>query len=72
MHTFNGRIDCMVQTQDFIYLFEFKRDESADAALAQIDDRDYVLPFTADSRKLFRIGVSFDSESRRLAEWKVK
>ena len=72
MHTFTGRIDCKVETDKFIYLFEFKRDESADAALKQIDDKSYTLPFIADSRKLFKIGVSFDSERRILADWKVQ
>ncbi len=71
MHTYTGRIDCRVQTNDFIYLFEFKRDESAAAALAQIDSKDYALPFVADSRKLYKIGVSFDSESRKLTDWAV-
>ena len=71
MHTYSGRIDCRVQTNDYIYLFEFKRDDSAEAALAQIDSRDYALPFIADSRKLFKIGVSFDSATRKLVGWKV-
>ena len=71
MHTFTGRIDCKLETDKFIYLFEFKRDESADAALKQIDDKSYTLPFVADSRTLYKIGVSFDSEKRILADWKV-
>lgn len=71
MHTYSGRIDCRVQTNDYIYLFEFKRDDSADAALAQIDSKDYALPFIADSRKLYKIGVSFDSSTRKLVGWKV-
>ena len=72
MHTFSGRIDCRVLTSSFIYLFEFKRDESADKALQQINDKDYTLPFAADSRKLYKIGVSFDSEKRILSDWKVE
>ena len=72
MHTFSGRIDCRVQTRKYIYLFEFKRDESAEMALRQIDDKSYTLPFVADSRKLYKIGVSFDSEKRLLSEWKVE
>jgi len=71
MHTYSGRIDCRVQTNDYIYLFVFKRDDSADAALAQIDSKDYALPFIADSRKLYKIGVSFDSSTRKLVGWKV-
>ena len=71
MHTYTGRIDCKVETRDYIYLFEFKRDETAEKALKQIDEKDYALPFVADSRKLYKIGVSFDTETRKLAEWKV-
>lgn len=72
MHTFTGRIDCRVQTKDYIYLFEFKRDEPAQEALAQIDSKKYALSFIADSRKLFKIGVSFDSETRMLKDWAVE
>ena len=71
MHTYTGRIDCSVQTQDYIYLFEFKRDSSAAEALAQINSKEYSLPFIADSRTLYKIGVSFDSESRKLTDWAV-
>ena len=71
MHTFSGRIDCKVETGDYIYLFEFKRDDTVEAALAQIDSKEYALPFVADDRKLIKIGVSFDSESRQLVGWQV-
>ena len=71
MHTYTGRIDCRVQTEQYIYLFEFKRDDTAEAALAQIDSKDYALPFIADSRKLYKIGVSFDSSTRKLAGWET-
>ena len=71
MHTFRGRIDCKVETGNFIYLFEFKRDDTAEAALAQIDRKEYTLSFAADSRKLYKIGVSFDSGSRMLSGWQT-
>ncbi|MDO5133341.1 MAG: AAA family ATPase [Eubacteriales bacterium] len=71
MHTFSGRIDCKVETGDYIYLFEFKRDDTAESALNQIDEMQYALPFAADSRKVFKIGVTFDSQKRILDGWKV-
>ena len=71
MHTFSGRIDCKVETKAYIYLFEFKRDDTAENALKQISSRDYALPFITDSRKLFKIGVSFDSTTRSLSGWKT-
>ena len=70
MHTYSGRVDCVVETADYIYLFEFKRDDTADAALRQINNKDYSLPFAADPRKLYKIGAAFDSKSRALTEWK--
>ena len=69
--TYKGRIDCKVETDHFIYLFEYKLDKTAEEALKQIDTKDYQLSFSADKRKLFKIGVSFDSKERKLADWKV-
>ena len=68
---YDGRIDLCIKTERYIYLFEFKRDDTAEAALAQIDTKDYALPYIADERKLYKIGVSFDSHSRKLVGWKV-
>ena len=70
-HTYTGRIDCKVETRNYVYLFEFKRDEPAKAALEQIERKDYALPFVADTRKVYKIGVAFDSKTRKLVEWEV-
>ena len=66
-------IGCLavVETAEYVYIFEFKLDKSADEALAQIKEKEYALPYKADKRKLFEIGVSYDSQSRSLQEWKV-
>ena len=50
------------------YLFEFKLDQSVYAVLAQIVEKQYALPYAADTRKLFKIGVNFDSATRNLTE----
>ncbi|MBP5495586.1 MAG: PD-(D/E)XK nuclease domain-containing protein, partial [Bacteroidales bacterium] len=70
-HTSDGRMDMVVQTADYIYIFEFKLDESADKALEQIEEKQYALPFAQDPRKLYKIGVNFSSETRRIESWKV-
>ena len=69
--TSNGRIDILLQTKDYVYIMEIKTDSSADAALQQIDEKGYDRPFAADSRRLFRIGVSFSKENRRIEDWKI-
>ena len=57
-----GRVDCIVETPDYIYLFEFKLDGTANEALQQIEDKGYARPYEADKRKLFKVGATFSSE----------
>ena len=71
MHTAAGRIDCVVETANFVYIFEFKRDKSADEALRQIEEKQYAKAYEADPRQLFLIGANFDSETRQLEGWKT-
>ena len=46
----HGRADAVVWTKDYIYLFEFKLDGDAQAALQQIDAKGYLIPYTADGQ----------------------
>jgi len=62
----SGRADAVVKTQDYIYLFEFKLDGSAEEAIKQIDDKDYLLPYQLDGRKLVKVGVDFSKEKRNI------
>ena len=67
-----GRADIIIEGDTDIYIFEFKLDGSADEALKQIEDCQYALPYLNDSRKIHKIGVNISSETRTVAEWKVK
>lgn len=69
--TSNGRIDLLLLTKDYIYLIELKIDNTAEAALQQIEDKGYAKPFADDPRRLFKIGVSFSTKNRRIEDWKV-
>lgn len=71
VHSAKGRADCIVETDDYVYVFEFKRDSSADEAIKQIEDMGYALAYVADKRKLIKIGVNFNSKERNLDGWKV-
>ena len=70
--TSDGRIDAVIQTADYIYIGECKLGKSADEALRQIDESGYTAPFRMDNRKLYRIGVSFSSETRGVKGYKIK
>lgn len=67
--TSNGRIDLIIQTKEFIYIFELKVNADADVALRQIAEKGYARPFEGDSRKLFKIGVNFSTATRRIEDW---
>ena len=66
-----GRVDCIVETPNYIYIFEFKLDGTADEALQQIEDKGYARPYEADTRKLFKVGTVFSSETGTISEFKV-
>ena len=70
-HTTDGRMDILVQTPQFVYIMELKIDQSADVALQQIEEKQYAKPFEGDGRTIYKVGVNFSSETRRMTEWKI-
>ncbi len=67
----HGRADLIIETPDYLYIFEFKLDGSADEALQQIEDKGYAQPYLSDPRPLYRIGAVISSQTRTVSEWKV-
>ena len=66
-----GRVDCTLELKDYVYIFEFKMEGSADEALQQIEARGYTKPYATDPRQVIRIGMNFSSETRTIAEWRT-
>ena len=71
-NTSHGRIDMVLQTDKFIYIMEFKLEGTAEEALKQINEKQYALPFEADGRKIFKIGVNFSAKTRNIEKWIVE
>ena len=69
--TNDGRIDAVVQTEDHIYLFEFKLDKD-DSALSQIKEKEYFKKYLLTPKKITLIGVNFDSEKGQLIDWQTE
>ena len=67
-----GRADCIVETDRYVYIFEFKLDGTAEEALRQIEEKGYARPYAGDSRCLFRIGASFSSRIGNIEDWKIE
>jgi hypothetical protein len=48
----------------------FKLNGTAEEALAQIDTKEYLLPWAGSGKQLFKIGVEFDYEKHNIGNWK--
>ncbi len=69
-HTNRGRIDMTVKTDRFIFIIEFKVDESPEKALEQIDEKHYADPYIADGRTVVKVGVEFSTADRNIRDWR--
>jgi len=61
-----GRADAVVKTKDYIYVFEFKLNGTAEEAIQQIDNKGYLIPYQLDGRTLVKVGVEFSKEERNI------
>ena len=69
--TTRGRIDITMQTPQYIYVIELKIDKSAEEALKQIEEKGYADAFKGDNRILYKVGINFDSETKKIDDWKI-
>jgi hypothetical protein len=69
--TNKGRMDAVIKTDTHIYVIEFKLDKTAEKALQQIKDRNYLQKFALDQRQKVMVGVSFDSNKGEIKDWKM-
>lgn len=67
----HGRVDCIIETHDYVYIFEFKLDGTADDAMRQIEEKGYAHEYGSDSRKVYKIGAVFSSETGTIGDWKM-
>ena len=71
VYSARGRCDALVETEKYIYAFEFKLDKSAAVALKQIDQKGYLTPYQNNGKQCFAVGVNFASASRKIVDWEV-
>lgn len=64
-----GRTDMVVWMPNTIYVFELKADGTSAEALQQIDDKGYAIPYANDGRKVVKVGVTFDTDTRTIDSW---
>lgn len=69
VETNDGRIDAVVELADHIFLFEFKIDKSAQAALQQIKDNRYYHKYRLHEKPITLVGANFNSTTRTVDDW---
>jgi hypothetical protein len=65
----SGRVDMVVWMPDTIYVFELKKDGTAQKALEQIDSKGYAIPYQTDCRRIVKVGVKFNADTRVPEDW---
>ncbi len=66
-----GRVDMVVWLPDATYVFELKVNGTAREALEQIDQKGYAFPYQAEDRKVVKVGVRFNADTRVPEDWVV-
>ena len=67
-----GRVDCIVETPQYVYIFEFKLDGTTTEALQQIEAKGYARPYEADNRVIVKVGVNFSSKTGTIEDWEIQ
>lgn len=70
--TCNSRMDVMLRTSRYIYIFELKTDGNVDEAMRQIDNRGYAHPYSDEGRKIILIAANYSSTYNNIDEWRIK
>ena len=71
VRTPKGRVDVVMRTALALYIIELKMNQNADAAMKQIDLKDYPSRFALCGLPVVKVGINFDSEKRNISDWTI-
>ena len=71
VRTSNGRVDMVMNSGKALYLFELKLNQSAEAAMNQINLKDYPARFALSGLPIIKVGINFDMEKHSLRDWVI-
>ena len=72
VRTPSGRVDMVLRTATHLYLFELKLNKDADAAMKQIDLKEYPKRFALSGLPIVKVGVNFDVATHNITDWKIE
>lgn len=67
--THDGRIDMVIKTDLYLFIFEFKIDSDSKNALNQILEKKYYNQYKLESKEIILVGANFDTKTRLLKDW---
>ena len=72
VRTPSGRVDMVLRTATHLYLFELKLNKDADAAMKQINLKEYPKRFALSGLPIVKVGVNFDVATHNITDWKIE
>lgn len=72
VHTPNGRVDVVMETEDTLYLIELKLNKSAQSAMLQINLKQYDQRFARCGKPIVKVGVNFDAKKGNIEDWIIE
>ena len=67
-----GRLDMVMRTTTTLYIVELKLNQSAEAAMHQIDLKQYPERFRLTGLPIVKVGINLDSERHTLRDWTIE
>ena len=71
VRTPRGRVDMVMRTATTLYIVELKLNQSAKAAMQQIDLKNYPERFALCGLPVVKVGINFDMERHTLKDWMI-
>ncbi len=71
IHTPNGRVDIVLLTNTDLYIIELKLNKSAQAAMQQINLKNYAQRFALAGKPITKVGINFDSTKGNIEDWVI-
>ena len=72
VRTPKGRVDMVMNSGKAIYLFELKLNKSAEAAMNQINLKNYPSRFALTGLPITKVGINFNSETHTIEDWVIE
>ena len=72
VRTPHGRVDIVMLSRTHLYVIEVKMDKNAQAAMEQINLKEYRSRFALSGKPVVKVGINFDTQKGNITDWKIE